>query len=55
MYSFYLNAKELKEDKKEFFLKEDGKMVILGRVLFQDKGLLERVKSAFDFFKSTKK
>ena len=55
MYSFYLNAKELKEDKKEFFLKEDGKMVILGRVIFQDKGLLERIKSAFDFFKSTKK
>lgn len=55
MYSFYLNSKELKEDKKDFFLKEDGTMIILGRVLFQDKGLLERIKSAFDFFKSTKK
>lgn len=55
MYSFYLNSKQLPTDKKDFFLKKDGTMVILGRVLFTDKGLFERIKAAFDFFKSTKK
>lgn len=34
MYSFYLNSKQLPLDKKDFFLKKDGTMVILGRVLF---------------------
>ena len=55
MYSFYLNSKQLPSDKKDFFLKKDGTMVILGRVLFTDKGLFERIKAAFDFFKTTKK
>lgn len=53
MYSFYLNSKQLPADKKDFFLKKDGTMVILGRVLFTDKGLLERIKVAFDFLKKT--
>lgn len=55
MYSFYLNSKELTDSEKEFFLRQDGTMVILGRVLFQDKGLFERIKTAFDFFKTTNK
>jgi len=55
MYSFYLNSKELPDDKKDFFLKQDGTMVIIGRVLFADRGLFERIKAAFDFFKTTKK
>lgn len=53
MYSFYLNSKELSVDKKAFFLKPDGTMTILGRVLFQDKELFERLKATFDFFKTT--
>lgn len=55
MYSFYINSKELPKSKKEFFLKQDGTMVILGRVLFLDKGLFERIKAALDFFKTTNK
>lgn len=55
MYSFYLNSKQLPPEKKDLFLKMDGTMVILGRVLFTDKGLFERIKAAFDFFKTTKK
>jgi len=31
MYSFYLNSKQLPNDKKSFFLKQDGTMIILGR------------------------
>lgn len=54
MYSFYLNSKELSDEKKGCFLKQDGSMIIIGRILFQDKKLFERVKAAFDFF-STKK
>ena len=53
MYSFYLNSKDLPDDKKEFFIRKDGTMVILGRVIFQDKGLFERIKAAYDFFKKT--
>jgi hypothetical protein len=55
MYSFYLNSKQLPSDKKDFFLKKDGTIIILGRVLFTDKGLFERIKAAFDFFNTTKK
>lgn len=55
MYSFYLNSKDLADDKKEFFIRKDGTMVILGRIIFQDKGLLERIKAAFDFFKISNK
>ena len=55
MYSFYLNSKNLAEEKKEFFLRQNGTMKILGCVLFQDKGLFERIKQAFDFFRTIKK
>lgn len=55
MYSFYLNSKNLAEEKKEFFLRQNGTMKILGRVLFQDKGLFERIKQAYDFFRTIKK
>lgn len=55
MYSFYFNSKELSPEKKEFFIKQDGTMIILGRILFTDNELFERIKTAFDFFKSTTK
>lgn len=54
MYSFYLNSKNLSEEKKTFFLRQDGTMKILGRVLFQDKGLFERLKKAYDYFTTMK-
>ena len=53
MYSFYLNSKEMTDKKKKVFLKQDGTMVMMGRIIFQDKGLLERIKRTFAFFKTT--
>jgi hypothetical protein len=53
MYSFYLNSKELAENKKVHFLKPDGTMTIMGRILFNDTGLFERIKRAFGYFKTT--
>lgn len=53
MYSFYLNSKQIRNETKDFFLRKDGTMTILGRVIFTDKSLLERIKSAFDFFNTT--
>lgn len=52
MYSFYLNSKELKKDKKSFFLKRDGTMTIIGRILFQDKELFEKIQKAFQYLKT---
>jgi hypothetical protein len=51
MYSFYLDSKNISQNIKNNFLQTDGKMNIIGRILFKDKGLLERVKKAFDYFK----
>lgn len=53
MYSFYLNSKELADNKKIHFLKPDGTMTIMGRILFNDPGLFERIKRAFGYFKTT--
>lgn len=50
MYSFYLNKIQI-EKERNFFLKEDGTMTILGRILFEDKTLFEKLKSAFEIFK----
>lgn len=55
MYSFYLNCKQLPSHIKDFFLKKDGTMVILGKMLFADQKLFERIKAAFDFFETIKK
>ncbi|WPV01916.1 hypothetical protein SNE26_09035 [Mucilaginibacter sp. cycad4] len=55
MYSFYLNSKSISESQKEVFLKEDGKMQIVGRIIFHDKGLLERVMAAYKYFMSSVK
>jgi hypothetical protein len=55
LYSFYLNSKDIKESKKDFFLKEDGTMKIFGRVLFQDKELFKRIKKVFSHFKLNEK
>jgi hypothetical protein len=54
MYSFYLNSKEIPQSIKDNFLKLDGTMNIIGRILFQDVGLFERIKKAYDYFKKTK-
>ncbi len=54
MYSFYLNSKAIPQSIKDNFLKLDGTMNIIGRILFQDVGLFERIKKAYDYFKKTK-
>ena len=41
MFSFYRNSKHIPKDKKEFFLKKDRTIIILGKVPFFDHGLLE--------------
>lgn len=49
MFSFFLNNQTEKD--KTFFLKEDGTMIVFGRVIFEDENLFKRLKTAFDFFK----
>lgn len=49
MFSFFLNNTTEKD--KTFFLKENGTMVVFGRVIFEDENLFKRLKTAFDFFK----
>jgi len=48
IYSFYLEKDNPKEE--SFFLQEDGKIKIFGRILFEDKQLFEKLSTAFDFF-----
>lgn len=50
MFSFYFNSKNLDEQKKDFFLKENGKMKIIGRIIFDDSYLLESVKKAYEYY-----
>ena len=50
MYSFHLNKIQI-EKEKVFFLKKDGTMTILGRVIFEDKNLIKKIESAFEIFK----
>lgn len=51
MYSFYLNSDGMNEDRKAFFLKQDGTMTILGRVVFTDPSLVTKLKQMFKFLK----
>lgn len=51
MLSYFLDSKNLPNDKKYPFVKFDGTMRILGRTIFTDKGLLEKLKGTFDFFR----
>lgn len=55
MYSFYFNSKNLPSTKKDYFLKEDGKMKIVGRIIFNDPYLLESVMKAYEYYDSLKK
>jgi len=55
MYSFYFNSKNLPTTKKDFFLKNDGTMKILGRIIFNDPFLLESVTKAYQYYDSLKK
>ena len=48
IFSFYLENDDSIEE--SFFLKEDGKMVVFGRVIFEDKQLFEKLNTAFDYF-----
>jgi len=48
IYSFYLQKDNTKEE--SFFLQENGRMKIFGRILFDDKQLFEKLSTAFDFF-----
>ncbi|TCD17459.1 hypothetical protein EZ456_22855 [Pedobacter psychrodurus] len=50
VYSFYLQSKMIPESQKTPFLKQDGKMEIIGRLLEADRGLVDKLKAAFDFF-----
>ena len=50
LYSFYLNSKATSQTQKDFFLKPDGTMQIVGRILFKDKGLFDMVMAAYNFF-----
>jgi hypothetical protein len=55
MYSFYFNSKDLTITKKDVFLKEDGTMKIIGRIIFNDPQLLESVMKAYQYYDSLKK
>jgi len=48
IFSFYLENDDSIEE--SFFLKEDGTMVVFGRVIFEDKQLFEKLNTAFDYF-----
>jgi hypothetical protein len=49
VFSFYLNQSDVSDE--SFLLKEDGTMIVFGRVIFQDIDLVNRLKAAFDTFK----
>lgn len=49
MYSFYLANNDTQKG-KSYFLKKDGTMIIIGKIVFEDKQLFEKLKTAFDFF-----
>ena len=54
LYSFAVSDEnKLPYDIKDFFLKENGKMKIMGRIIFDDKILLEKVKTGYDYFDET--
>lgn len=50
MFSFRFESKNILEEKKTFFLKPDGSLKMLGRILFDDKVLFETVRKSYDYF-----
>jgi hypothetical protein len=52
LYSFCINANNtLSSDITDFFLKETGEMKILGRLVFEDDVLLNKINTAYEYFK----
>lgn len=50
MFSFYLNSENLPPDTKSNFLQTSGQMNIIGRRIFEDKGLSDVVKKGYEYF-----
>jgi hypothetical protein len=50
MYSFYFNSENINPAKKDFFLKEDGTLKILGRIIYDDPILWEKVNKSYKFY-----
>jgi len=50
MFSFYLNSKDITVEQKEVFVNQNGKMQILGRVIFNDEGLMHQLKAMQNFY-----
>lgn len=50
MYSFIITDKNTLPDVKENLLKENGKMNILGRLIWDDKDLFIKVKKVYDYY-----
>lgn len=50
MYSFYFNSENINPAKKYFFLKEDGTLKILGRIIYDDPILWEKVNKSYKFY-----
>ena len=52
MYSFAVTDEQiLPTDITDNFLKKDGNMNIVGRLIFEDRPLFEKVYKAYDFYK----
>jgi hypothetical protein len=52
MYSFAVTDEQtLSKDITDNFLKKDGNMNIVGRLIFEDRPLIEKVYKAYDFYK----
>jgi len=50
MFSFYLNSKIINAEQKDVFVKPDGTMKIIGRVIFNDHGLMKQVMAMNNFY-----
>jgi hypothetical protein len=50
MFSYYLDSKNIPEDRKATFLRLDGTMQIIGRVISTDPGLTDVISKAYKYF-----
>jgi hypothetical protein len=50
MYSFYLDSKPLSDERKAVFVKPDGTMEIIGRIIFNDEFLLAQAMAMKNFY-----
>ena len=51
MYSFFLNSKNLPENEKGVFIKQNGSLTMIGRYLNQDKELASKIAKSMNFIK----